>query len=207
VTAVRHWRGLPGMVAVLALAGCAALRPDPGPPDEAAWAQHHLELAEVDHWTLEGRAALRTPQDGWSASLRWDQDGRWMDFRLRGPVGMGTTRMRGDPDWMVIENSRGEVWGTPDPERELELQTGWRVPIGHLRWWILGIPAPDEPAETRVDSEGRLAWMEQAGWRIEYGGYSRVERYVLPDRVTVENGDVRLRVVIRSWSVEAGQGG
>jgi outer membrane lipoprotein LolB len=195
----RAWVPLLGM---LLLGGCAGMRPDPGPPDAEAWQNHRLGLAEVDHWTLEGRAALRTADDGWSASLRWSQAGTWMDFRLRGPIGMGTTRMRGDSDWMLIENSRGEVWGTSDPVRELEAQTGWRIPLDHLRWWIIGLPAPDGPADKRVDSEGRLAWMEQAGWRIDYGNYGPVEHYMLPERVTVENGQMRLRVVIRSWVLD-----
>lgn len=195
-------RGLiPALMLVLGLTACAPLPhlPDEA-PDEAAWEAHRERLERLQAWSLDGRAALRAPDDGWTASLQWSQWVDYMDFRLRGSFGIGTTRVRGSQDWMVIETSRGEVWETAHPEVELERQTGWRVPLAMLRWWMVGLPAPEEEPEERiVDGSGHLAYLEQGGWSVYYEDYSEYEGLMLPGRITVENDDLRLRIRIRDW--------
>jgi len=172
------------------------------PPDEAAWEEHRQSLLALQAWSLDGRVALRTADDGWTASLRWSQWTDYMDFRLRGTFGIGTTRIYGEPDWMIIENSRGDVWETASPEVDLARETGWEVPLGMLRWWMIGLPAPEESTTVRlVDGSGHLVKLEQAGWIIHYENYDQQEGLALPGRITVESDDVRLRLRIRDWVI------
>jgi len=196
-------RILSGLLLLLILGACAPMAPVPeGPPDEAAWQEHQRALMALQAWSLDGRVALRTEDDGWTASLRWSQWTDYMDFRLRGTFGIGTTRIRGSEDGMIIENSRGEVWETAHPEAELERQTGWRVPLGMLRWWMVGVPAPQGPAaDKEIDALGRLIRLEQLGWEIHYEDYHEVAELTLPNRITVENESVRLRIRVRDWTV------
>jgi len=202
-------RALILLISFFLLAACASVSPTPeGPPDEEAWMEHRRALLAMQSWTLDGRAALRTDDDGWTASLRWSQWADYMDFRLRGTFGIGTTRVRGSQDWMIIENNRGEVWETAFPEAELERLTGWQVPLGMLRWWMVGVPAPQGPAADKsIDAEGRLIHLEQLGWRVDYEDYSPVGESALPmpGRITVENEEVRLRIRIRDWSLSPTQ--
>ncbi|MCP1727360.1 outer membrane lipoprotein LolB [Natronospira proteinivora] len=196
-------RVLSGLFVLLLLAGCARMAPVPeGPPDEAAWQEHQRALLALQAWSLDGRVALRSEDDGWTASLRWSQWTDYMDFRLRGTFGIGTTRIRGSEEGMIIENSRGDVWETAHPEVELERQTGWRVPLGMLRWWMVGMPAPQGPtADKEIDALGRLVQLEQLGWEIHYEDYGDVGELMLPHRITVENESVRLRIRVRDWTV------
>lgn len=199
--ATTHWRLITVLALIAVLAACtrAPHRPDEA-PDEAARQLHRQQLERLQAWSLDGRVALRTPDDGWSASLQWSQWIDYMDFRLRGTFGIGTTRVRGNREWMIIENSRGEVWETANPEVELARQTGWRVPLAMLRWWMVGMPAPGEAAEERVvDGSGHLVYLEQGGWQVHYEEYSEYEGLMLPGRITVENEEVRLRIRIRHW--------
>lgn len=180
--------------------------------DEAAWVEHSRQLAQVQAWSLDGRVALRTEDDGWTASLRWSQWSDFMEFRLRGSFGVGSTRVRGTPERMVVENSRGESWTTTDPEAELALETGWRVPLSSLRWWMIGLPAPgSEPETRRVNGDGHLVLLEQDGWSIYYEDYAVREGVALPGKLLIESEGIELRVRIRDWVVgarsEPGQSG
>ncbi len=195
-------RGLiPALVLLIGLSACTRLPHLPDEPaDEAAWQVHSEQLQRLQAWSLDGRVALRAPDDGWTASLQWSQWVDYMDFRLRGTFGIGTTRVRGSQDWMIIETSRGDVWETAHPEVELERLTGWRVPLAMLRWWMVGLPAPNEAPEERVvDGDGHLAYLEQGDWRVYYEDYAEYEGQMLPGRITVENEEVRLRIRIRDW--------
>ncbi|MEA5445451.1 lipoprotein insertase outer membrane protein LolB [Gammaproteobacteria bacterium AB-CW1] len=203
--------GLGLLALALMVAACAPFAPAPEePPDYMAWEAHQRDLAMLQAWSLDGRVALRTPDDAWSASLRWSQWVDYMDFRLRGTFGIGATRVRGDPGWVVIENSRGETWQTAEPERELALQTGWQVPLGMLRWWIIGLPYPDEePAYLAVNGGGQLSELHQGGWTIEYDRYETVDGLALPGRITVDNEleGVTLRLRVSEWVLGDRTGG
>lgn len=171
-------------------------------PDYLAWADRSLTLAAIQAWSMEGRVALRTDDDGWTASLTWSQWRDFMEFHLRGSFGIGSTRVRGTTDRIVIENSRGETWTSTDPSADLARETGWEVPLASLRWWMIGLPAPDSrPAEEVVDGQGRLVYLRQDGWEIEYSAYREENGLMLPEKVRVESDEARLRIHVRSWVV------
>ena len=187
---------------LLVLAGCARLPALPEEPaDEQAWAERQVLLSAIEHWRVDGRVAVMADDEGWSATLRWEQDGEIMDFLIRGPMGTGTTRIQGDADWMVVEDSSGDRWGSRDPAAELEARTGWRVPLRKLRWWMLGLPDPGEEAELDIDGDGRLVRLQQAGWTIHYDRYEARDGVILPGRINVENDAVRVRIVARDWQL------
>lgn len=193
---------LVGLLAGL-LAACAGgpQRRDEA-PDYMAWTERSLTLAAIQAWSMEGRVALRTEDDGWTASMTWSQWRDFMEFHLRGSFGIGSTRVHGTTDRIVIENSRGETWVSRDPARDLARETGWQVPLASLRWWMIGVPAPDSRlSEEVVDGQGRLVRLRQAGWEIEYSAYREVDGLMLPEKVRVESDEVRLRIHVRSWVV------
>jgi len=72
--------------------------------------------------------------------------------------------------------------------------------LGHLRFWMLGVPAPGEPAEV-ADAAAPRRVIEQGGWRIGYDTFRPVSGSALPERFTATRGRVRLKVVIDDWAV------
>ena len=88
-----------------------------------------------------------------------------------------------------------------DPELLLLRQTGWRVPVRALRYWVLGLPAPGPVKGRSLDRYGRLAKLSQSGWEIEFRDYQRSGSLELPVRIFVTNHRARVRLAIGHWEL------
>ena len=83
---------------------------------------------------------------------------------------------------------------------ELTNRLGFDPPIDSLRYWVLGVPEPGHPAQESLDSQQRLATLEQDGWQILYTDYMSVSGEWLPAKLTLQRLGVRLRLVVDGWS-------
>jgi outer membrane lipoprotein LolB len=189
-------------LAILALTGCAPAPTRPPVADaEAAWAQHRAILAKVSAWRLNGNLAVEARGDGGQGRVDWRQRDDVFDIRLSGPLGSGTVRLNGDREGATL-TVNGERLRDADPSWLLYQQTGWWIPVESLRWWALGLPAPDMPAAWVLDDQGRLARLEQNGWTIRFDGY-RAERggVQVPGRLMASAEDAEVRLVVRRWEL------
>ena len=88
----------------LLLAACASV-PDTPLPDgltnqpPADWAKHQAMLGDLNHWVLQGKLAVRQPDDSGSAVInRWQQDNDQYSLMLSSAfLGMGRTELEGMP--------------------------------------------------------------------------------------------------------------
>ena len=180
----------------LILAGCAAFRPQGG--------QEHLQdrLSQLDHWQVRGKMSVRTPDDGATGYLDWQQNDREFDIYIAGPLGQGATRLSGDkasaqltlPGW-------DEPRSADSPEELMLLYMGWNFPVSDIRYWVKGQPSPRGDAETQYDDTGLLSQMNQYGWEIRYSRYSQQNGYWVPGLVKVSGYDFRFTFSIREWTL------
>lgn len=196
-------RTLIRIAALLALAlsaACATLQPAPPPVDRDAvaglWRAHRDALSAITQFELDGRAASGV---GVKADLRWQQfdDGRF-DARIAGPFGAGAVSINGTPHDVEIRTKDGSEH-TDDPEAWLQQHAGWTFPVAGLRWWALGLSAPDSPAQTTFDAQGRLATLTQDGWTLQYNEYQDVQGLDLPRRFEAASAQITLKLVIDNW--------
>lgn len=178
---------------------CATLQPAPVDQARSAakWRAHHDTLASITHFTLNGRAASGL---GVKADLRWQQyaDGHF-EIRIAGPFGAGAVAISGTPYDVEIRTKDG-VEHTDDPQAWLFQRAGWTLPIAGLRWWVLGLPAPDAPAQIELDAQGQLATLTQAGWTLQYDEYQDVAGVALPRRFEAKNEQITLKLIADQWS-------
>jgi outer membrane lipoprotein LolB len=87
---------------------------------------------------------------------------------------------------------------------ELQQRLGADLPWTSLRYWMLGLPSPDLPAQVTDSAAAPWRVIEQSGWRIGYDAFTTTTGMALPQRFTATQGDVRVRVVVDTWSVPAG---
>lgn len=190
-----------GTVLLLAafIAGCASRPPAPAPvnPEQVTeqWLTHSNGLRALEGFTLSGR--LSTGQ-AVSASLQWSQQGERFSVRASGPFGSGAVALSGTPELVRIRTGDGTL-ETDQPQRWMQQQLGWQLPLAGLRYWALGLPMPGTSARYWFTAEGYLASLEQAGWQITYLEHRNIEGLALPARMTLDNGEQQALLRIDQW--------
>lgn len=187
------------MSIALSIAGCATLPKKPAVTQP--WEQHRAELQQRAQYALKGRVAVAVAagQEGFSARLRWQQQGVQSHVALDGPFGAGGVQMDWDGTALRVRNARGQQLDSDAAREELLGKLGFEPPFESLRYWLLGAPDPATPADEVADGQQRLASLRQGGWQIDYGAYLAVQGQWLPQRLTLHREGVRVRVLIEQW--------
>ena len=154
------------------------------------------------HWQLTGRAALRMDDQAVSASLRWQTQASQYQIDLRGALGAGSLRLVGQTDEATLTTGEGEQFTATNAQELVRATTGYELPVGLLRWWVTGRPAPWLGGRVVLDTEQRAQVIRQGGWEITYDRYQMRAGYALPGRVSVQREDVEVRLVIRQWQLD-----
>lgn len=184
----------------LGLAGCATPSPRVQPPIE--------NLATLAHWQANGRIAIAGAAGGGSGSFQWQQARGDSEIAIRGPIGVGSLRVRLDaehPQAMQLQLSDGRELQSDAAWSELERRLGAAVPAANLRYWLLGLAAPGQH-EWVEQGEGSAVLL-QDGWRIEFLEFKVVNGQRTPTRIKATQGPARIRLVIEKWRLGDEQAG
>jgi outer membrane lipoprotein LolB len=187
-------RGALAIAATLALAGCAA---PPRAPDPAV----RPDPQALASWNASGRLALSAGGEGGSGAFDWEQREQTSQLDLRGPFGAGALRVVATLDSLSVADGAGRSVDAGVARAELRSRLGADLPWASLRYWMLGVPAPEQPAAVTDGAAAPWRVIEQAGWRIGYDAFTTSAGLSLPQRFTATRGDVRVRVIVDRWSV------
>jgi outer membrane lipoprotein LolB len=190
------------LILVLLLSGCAA-PPVSSPETASAWSARQTALAQRTTWQADGRIGVVSGQDGWHASFQWAQQGPDYRIDLIGPLGQGRVVVQGGAREVSIQTQDGQHRSAPDADALLEQSLGVRLPVNGLRYWIRGLPEPDPNPTIQTDGAGRLVWLEQNGWVIEYPAYAPTSalNLDLPERIVARRQDLSVKLVIEGWKL------
>lgn len=181
------------------LSGCTTLTPPPAQNQTLAWQQRLKQLQQLSHWTLQGTAGIRTPENAWSASLFWQQTPTNYALHLFGPLGMNRIQLTGSAHQVTLMTPSQPAVTAKNPEILLQQTLGWQLPVNHLQYWIRGIPAPGKPAKYTWDNFHHLTQLEQDNWQINYTEYSNSNGIDLPTRISLHHANLQIKLVIRQW--------
>ncbi len=184
--------------ALALLAGCRTL--PPAQPPGASWEVRRPQLQSLEHFELRGRVAVAARGEGFNASMRWTQDGDRSQVTLEGPLGVGGAQLTADGDELTVVTSRGEHVESAAAHAELAARLGFDPPLSSLRYWVLGVPDPTQPASESLDpAQKRLSGLTQCGWHVEYQSYAAAGGESLPARLTLQRDEVRVRLLVDDW--------
>ncbi len=191
---------------VLLLAGCGSMKmPSILGPDETplgALEARSERLAEIEDWTANGRIAVRTLEESWSARVSWTQRGEAYRLRLSGPLGQGAAQLVVRPGAVELRTADDTRYTAETPEELLRAHLGWSIPLDGLRYWLMGIPDPNvEPGLLDVDENGRLTRLDQSGFTISYHAWREHGDIPMPTRLDFESPRLTGKVAVSSWEL------
>ena len=192
------------LLLVVALSSCSSLREVSAPVDDSM-AQRIAQLSLLDDWSMRGRIAVKQPEGSGQGKILWEQAGETADIGLAGPLGAGAINIHWVPDELTMVGADLDVQhrytGGDAAEQFLAEQLGWQFPAASIRYWLLGIPNPGYQFEQEFGEAGELLSISQLGWRVQYQRFARVDAHLLPSKLQIQNTEVRLRLIVDSWSL------
>lgn len=188
------------------MAGCAGLK-------KAPQTHYQGDLAALlkQHWQADGKLAIRqigtsnTRQSAHTLRFDWHQQGEDYTVLLSGPLGFGRVEIQQSKQ--IVSLTRGKTRVEANNADQLFFQqTGLSLPVSYLRYWALGVPAPQQrftPAKTAASDPQAAAKLikgfKQDGWQVSYTGARHVAPYTLPLKLTADNGDIKVVIAFKRW--------
>ena len=195
-------------VILLALSACTSVRdlssrPHPDMFDMQAWQVHQTSLESLQTWSLKGRVAGKSNNEGFQAGVRWVQNPLTFSIDLHGPLGRKTAVLSGMTGQVQLSTSRGKHYFADDPEILMQNLLGYALPVAGLQYWVRGIPDPDEKVLLlELDAKGRLLHLRQAGWDIDYNRYHEGQP-ALPALVEISSPTLYAKIIVDRWYLDA----
>jgi outer membrane lipoprotein LolB len=192
------WILLPAFA--LALASCATVPAPETPKNEAlTWNKRTLTLADITSWDIKASIAIRTSKEAESATLHWQQNKQKYTIYLFGPLGSNSYTLNGTPNKVELINPQGKKFYADSAESLLAQQTGWRLPVSHLKYWVRGLPVPGITATKHFDNYHHMSELAQDGWRIQFLRYTSMHDVDLPSKIFLNNSQLSVKIIISQW--------
>jgi outer membrane lipoprotein LolB len=169
------------VAAALAATACAEL--STRAPDESV------------EFELTARFAARYRDDAASGQLAWRHDAARDEVLISSPFGQGLARVTRRNALVTLVTADDRRYTAADAETLTEEVLGFRLPLRGLADWVRARPADVSPARLSYAGDGRLATLEQQGWRIEYLEYEGGR----PARLRLVYPGLELRLAISEW--------
>ena len=188
------------------LAACTVVQEPRLPPDvkvdkQAAWEARRMYLEGVQTWSLQGRVAGKSNNEGFRAGVRWQQRQQEFDIGLHGLLGRKVAVISGREGSVQVDTARGESYSAQDAEDLMQRLFGYSLPVNSLLYWVRGIPDPGHAyASLQLDDQGRLKHLNQAEWFIDYNRYHNGDP-ALPAFIRISTTDLGANIVIHHWAL------
>ncbi|MGF6923710.1 lipoprotein insertase outer membrane protein LolB [Paraburkholderia sp. 40] len=160
--------------AVVALAGCASVKPQGPSTSNAA-----TEVTAQTSRSYQGRFAIQyNDQNGQQrnayGNFSWHETGDTVTLQLRNPLGQTLAIVTSSPASATLELPNRQPLTADNVSTLMQNALGFTLPVEGLRYWLQPSPAPTSRAKTEKDPEqpSRLKQITQDGWTIDYVAYA-----------------------------------
>lgn len=191
------------IVSFCLLTACAPPRPAEELPTNKVipLEKRKAETATISTWQIRGAMAAKNKAKGWSATMNWTQSGpSSYQIRLMGPLGGGAVLISRKGSNITIQDGP-KTTTSSNADELLQKETGIRLPVDNLYYWVRGLPAPGGVQGEVHDQYNHLVTLKQSGYTINFTKYTSVKGIDLPSMIRMEGNGVMVKVVIKSWGV------
>ncbi|HEX7933089.1 MAG TPA: lipoprotein insertase outer membrane protein LolB [Paraburkholderia sp.] len=160
--------------AVVALAGCASVKPQGPSTSNAATA-----VTAQTSRAYQGRFAVQyNDQNGQQrnayGNFSWQENGDTVTLQLRNPLGQTLAIVTSSPASATLELPNRQPLTADNVSTLMQNALGFALPVEGLRYWLQPSPAPTSRARTEKDPQQPSHFKEimQDGWTIDYLAYA-----------------------------------
>ena len=192
-------------LAPLLLAACAPAPLVRNQGDATALAQQaarEQQLANANHWTLEGKLGVSNGKDAGSGGFTWTQDGDRYEFIFRTPITGKSYRLTGNSNGAELDGADGGPQRGPDAQALMRRALHWEVPLDELRAWVLGLRAQGVAADVSFGNDRLPSMLQQDGWTVTYPLWDTTRQPPLPAKVFAEKPPYKVKLAIQSWTMQ-----
>ncbi len=207
------WRTLWLIAALLIFSGCSQLPAQKatikkpaitGNSKQVAWKERQQTITRRSAWNLNSKIALRYKEEHWTFGLNWKQrSAKQYIMQINNPVTGGVVaKLTRSNQGVTLLSNDGRTYRDADEERLLLRQSGVRLPLKGMQYWVRGIQYPAYKVDKVVlDSRGRPQTLFQSGWKIAYSRYVNNRFDAMPGKVVItrEKDNVYVKMIAKSW--------
>ena len=185
------------VVALSAISGCATSPKLSLPSGDGQAAQSRLY--DLPYWKAEGRLGVKASEGAWNANLFWEHEKAQDRVRISGPFNQGGVSIILQDDLIYINEGNGVTELAHDPRASLKRRLGFEVPVESLRYWMLGLPAPDDAAILAAAGGSASRGFVQQGWTMSFERFEPFAGGEVPKKISLTGNRVKLKLIIDSW--------
>ncbi|HVS27420.1 MAG TPA: lipoprotein insertase outer membrane protein LolB [Burkholderiales bacterium] len=188
------------MLALL-VCGCVSI-PSKTPSHPQSRAQS-LHSAQQHGFELSGRVAVKYDEKSFSGGVRWTHRADTDEIWILAPLGKGVARIVRDGAGITLTTDDQKTYRARDAESLTREVLGWSLPLAGLQYWVLGVAAPQSPADAQSDNEGRIERLNQDQWEIAYLRYKPEPESGMPGRIQLRRGDLNISLIVDNWTISS----
>ena len=186
------------------LSACSVLSPPQSSDSPVlSWSGRQAQLQKIRHWQATGLLSVGQNKKTQTFSFQWQQDQDRYDIRLFAPLGLGSLRVLGDAEHAVLWKSFTRQITAKTPEKLMQAELGYTVPLASLFYWIRGLPDPHFPMTKTLDAKQHLLELQQQAWTIHFLAFKSIESTLeLPTAMELDNNTLHVKLMITQWEIK-----
>ncbi len=204
-----HWLGL--LAVSFIMTGCTQIVKPPVKStvsvvkkNQSGWEQRKANLGRKMNWNLVSKIGLSYREEYWQFGLDWAQRAaQQYAMQIKNPLtGAIVAKLNQTPQGATLLADDGKTYRSKNAEQLLQSQTGVKMPINGMPYWVRGISSPHYKLDKLVlDNQGRPKLIQQAGWLIKYPGYQGSGIMALPRKISFKRAkdNVSVKLVAKRW--------
>ncbi|GIU42674.1 outer-membrane lipoprotein LolB [Shewanella sairae] len=162
-------------------------------------------MQQASAWEMQGKLAVRTPEDRFSTNLYWLHSPERDELKLTTMLGTTVLSLSSQAGLVTLEVD-GNTYQDTDAQRLLTRVSGWSIPIDSLPLWITGQLTADDKLISS-DSQQRPIKLINAEqfppWEVEFNSWQTQSGAEVPRLLELQRDKVRLKLQLNQWQALA----
>lgn len=184
---------------MILISGCSSTIPNSLTPISVA------QVEQAKAWELQGKLAVRTPDDKFSTNLYWLHTPDTDELTLTTMLGTNVLTLHSTPNEAVLTLD-GKTYTDANAQRLLARVTGWNIPIDALPLWITGQLRRSDQILSQ-DQQARpqqvISSAQQSAWQLNFKHWQRQSQVELPRLLEIKRDGINIKIQVNQWQALA----